>query len=177
MRASSNQPTPFDLALYIHHVVLTAAMRLLRVGENLALQFEEFYDGDVPPYAILSHTWGVGEVLYEDMFDGSAQRKNGFAKIMGCAEKARSHDLHYIWVDTCCKDRVPGKSIRCSINGALGIDKRSSAELTEAINSMYQWYQKSEECYVYFSDVPDKHWTQSRWFTRGWTLQVWTTYN
>ena len=33
------------------------------------------------------------------------------------------------------------------------IDKGSSAELTEAINSMYRWYQRSQRCYVYFSDL------------------------
>ena len=49
----------------------------------------------------------------------------------------------------------------------IGIDKRSSAELTEAINSMYTWYQNAQECYVYLSDVPEKPWEQSRWFTRG----------
>ncbi|KUJ12954.1 uncharacterized protein LY89DRAFT_699514 [Mollisia scopiformis] len=65
--------------------------------------------------------------------------------------------LSYLWVDTCC------------------IDKSSSAELSEAINSMYQWYAKSQVCYAYLEDVeelnydPDKK--PSRWFTRGWTLQ------
>src|SRR5215469_13378033 len=66
------------------------------------------------------------------------------------------------------------------------IDKTSSAELTEAINSMYQWYKNSKICYVYLSDVrvdglhvslsgaPQElgdRIVKSRWFTRGWTLQ------
>jgi hypothetical protein len=33
------------------------------------------------------------------------------------------------------------------------IDKKSSTELSEAINSMYRWYQKASECYAYLNDV------------------------
>lgn len=44
---------------------------------------------------------------------------------------------------------------------------------------MYRWYQKAEVCYAYLFDVPsgDEHhlrismFAQSRWWTRGWTLQ------
>jgi hypothetical protein len=65
------------------------------------------------------------------------------------------------WIDTCC------------------IDKTSSAELSEAINSMFKWYGDAEICYAYLSDVPgngdiDQQWKEfanSRWFNRGWTLQ------
>lgn len=60
----------------------------------------------------------------------------------------------YVWVDTCC------------------IDKKSSAELNEAINSMYKWYERAAICYVYLSDVSGKEdIAKSSWFTRGWTLQ------
>jgi hypothetical protein len=41
-------------------------------------------------------------------------------------------------VDTCC------------------INKQISAELTEAVNSMYPWYAKSVVCYAYLSDLPRK---------------------
>ena len=34
------------------------------------------------------------------------------------------------------------------------IDKTSSAELSEAINSMWQWYENAEVCVVYLPDVP-----------------------
>ena len=59
------------------------------------------------------------------------------------------------------------------------IDKTSSAELSEAINSMFSWYQNAAICYAYLSDVPkcadvltvDSMFSRSRWFTRGWTLQ------
>ncbi|KAF2186699.1 HET-domain-containing protein, partial [Zopfia rhizophila CBS 207.26] len=59
------------------------------------------------------------------------------------------------------------------------IDKSSSAELSEAINSMYRWYNNAKVCYAYLVDVPDdtdarkkdSAFQKSRWFTRGWTLQ------
>ncbi|KAF2753318.1 hypothetical protein EJ05DRAFT_426574, partial [Pseudovirgaria hyperparasitica] len=71
-----------------------------------------------------------------------------------CAAQARADGLEWVWIDTCC------------------IDKSSSAELAEAINSMYAWYARAEKCYVYLTDVTDAaHLSSSRWFTRGWTLQ------
>ncbi|KAF2092518.1 HET-domain-containing protein, partial [Rhizodiscina lignyota] len=128
-------------------------MRLLHIDDDLSRRFETFEGGTIPPYAILSHRWEADEVLFEEMADSSAKSKLGYAKIRGCARKAKRHGLDYCWVDTCC------------------IDKRSSAELTEAINSMYQWYQNAVECYAYLSDVPEAPWQKSKWFTRGWTLQ------
>lgn len=59
----------------------------------------------------------------------------------------------------------------------LGIDKTSSAELTEAINSMFRWYKHSAVCYAFLADLEpskttkEKDLEQCRWFTRGWTLQ------
>lgn len=57
----------------------------------------------------------------------------------------------------------------------------SSAELSEAINSMFAWYKRSEACYAYLADVSSEaadddellveEVKNSRWFTRGWTLQ------
>ncbi|OIW27820.1 hypothetical protein CONLIGDRAFT_551906, partial [Coniochaeta ligniaria NRRL 30616] len=61
--------------------------------------------------------------------------------------------LAYVWIDTIC------------------IDKSSSAELSEAINSMFKWYRNAAICYAYLSDVPQVRLEYSRWFTRGWTLQ------
>lgn len=139
-------------------------MRLLECrGENIRLTRDLV--GQVPGYAILSHTWGPDgeEVTYQDMSDGTAERKPGYDKIKFCAAKTLADGLHYFWVDTCC------------------IDKTNSTELIEAINSMFRWYQKADRCYVYLSDVSasrreagDPYWFQfrtSRWFTRGWTLQ------
>jgi len=62
--------------------------------------------------------------------------------------------LKHFWVDTCC------------------INKESSAELSEAINSMYAWYRDTDVCYAYLHDVHNKaEFQNSRWFSRGWTVQ------
>ena len=74
-------------------------------------------------------------------------------KALKCCGNTRQRGLDYVWIDNCC------------------IDKSSSAELSEAINSMFSWYENAVEYYVYLSDVPDKPFEESMWFTRGWTLQ------
>jgi hypothetical protein len=114
-------------------------------------------------YAILSHTWGEEEVTFQDMehLNKTVRSKKGFPKILHAAKRAKEDGLNWVWVDTCC------------------IDKRSSAELSEAINSMYMWYHRSSICYAYLVDVDSQPpvendatmFVQSRWFTRGWTLQ------
>ncbi|KDR74120.1 hypothetical protein GALMADRAFT_250920 [Galerina marginata CBS 339.88] len=136
-------------------------MRLLRVdGDDLTI--EEFLDDKKrPDYAILSHTWGDDEVSFQDFSTPAAIFMAGYSKIMGFRELARQDGFKYVWIDTCC------------------IDKTSSSELSEAINSMYQWYQSATVCYVYLSDVEagdspsasESQFSKSRWFTRGWTLQ------
>ncbi|KAL9635912.1 MAG: hypothetical protein Q9204_002437 [Flavoplaca sp. TL-2023a] len=121
------------------------------------------------PYAILSHTWGDGEVLFEDLPKPVSKELPGHRKIEQSCALARSQNWDTIWIDTCC------------------INKSSSAELSEAINSMYAWYRRSSVCYVYLSDFSlsvDDHgpsgirnnafrddFKNCRWFTRGWTLQ------
>lgn len=82
----------------------------------------------------------------------------GYAKIDACCAQARSDGWEYAWIDSCC------------------IDKSSSAELSEAINSMFKWYENAEIGYAYLSDVDaedeiPKQLENSAWFTRGWTLQ------
>ena len=131
-------------------------MRLLKLDERGKLTLTENLTNQIPPYAILSHTWGADkdEVTFDDVRKGAGNSKVGYSKIQFCGEQARKDGLKYCWVDTCC------------------IDKRSSAELSEAINSMYQWYQQSTVCYAYLCDVrEDKDFEQSAWFSRGWTLQ------
>jgi hypothetical protein len=145
-------------------------MRLLELNsDGEASLLKNFIGDDIPRYAILSHTWGVDgeEVTYKDLMDGTGKSKAGYNKIRFCGEQARRDGLQYFWVDTCC------------------IDKSSSAELQEAINSMFRWYRDAATCYVYLTDVstpilhvPDisiQPWEavfrESRWFTRGWTLQ------
>ncbi|KAH7395038.1 heterokaryon incompatibility protein-domain-containing protein [Phaeosphaeria sp. MPI-PUGE-AT-0046c] len=121
-------------------------------------------DRHIPPYAILSHTWGTedDEVTFHDIVDGSGPRKAGYRKINFCAKQAASEGFDFFWIDTCC------------------IDKSSSSELSEAINSMFRWYRDSAKCYALLDDVfvegpeeVDKElaFQKSRWFTRGWTLQ------
>jgi hypothetical protein len=119
-------------------------------------------------YAILSHTWDDNEVVFRDMADlGHARLKKGWGKIEQTCRLARESSLPWAWVDTCC------------------IDKSSSAELSEAINSMFRWYELSKVCYVWLADLVlpfstaqmgglADSFAQCRWFTRGWTLQVLT---
>ncbi|KAE8163564.1 heterokaryon incompatibility protein-domain-containing protein [Aspergillus tamarii] len=127
-------------------------MRLLNVH---TLLLEEFNESKAPPYAILSHTWGDDEVSFDDIQGTSDKytKKTGYEKIHKTCNQAIYDDLEYAWIDTCC------------------IDKSSSAELSESINSMFRWYEKAETCYAFLDDVPDISFRKSRWFTRGWTLQ------
>lgn len=144
-------------------------MHLLSFDKNGGFSLTEHIGKDIPKYAILSHTWGRDneEVTFRDIMDGTGKEKKGYHKLSFCGEQARDDDLHYFWVDTCC------------------IDKTNSSKLQEAINSMFRWYQQSVKCYVYLSDVSTEGsdfldpnpqlwqtaFRQSRWFTRGWTLQ------
>jgi hypothetical protein len=142
-------------------------MHLLRLenGDNISLVKRE--GNDIPKYAILSHTWlsDDEEVSFQDLkdttsvldADGFQKRrqivrdKPGYRKVLFCGKQAARDGLQYFWVDTCC------------------IDKESSAELAEAINSMFRWYQQATRCYVYMSDVLDfREFNGSKWFTRGW---------
>lgn len=143
-------------------------MRLLHISDdddNDDFTLVEF-GYEVPNYAILSHTWGADkdEVSFKDIIEDKdkAKKKAGYAKLRFCAAQAAKDNLQYFWVDTCC------------------IDKGSSAELAEAINSMFKWYSNSTVCYVYLTDVSDYSTLgmdnlpslyNSRWFSRGWTLQ------
>lgn len=134
----------------------------MRLLDTKTLSLVEFHDNEIPVYAILSHRWQNEEVSFKDMCDGDQQSREGYFKIKSCCKLARKRGMSYVWVDTCC------------------IDKSSSAELTESINSMYRWYANSHECYAYLSDVltprlvtaeHDEMFASSAWFSRGWTLQ------
>ncbi|KAF1810856.1 HET-domain-containing protein, partial [Eremomyces bilateralis CBS 781.70] len=131
----------------------------MRLLHTLKYTLHEFHGDGIPEYVILSHTWGQGEVTFQDIQDvDKASAKPGFQKIAGTCRKAASDGFEYCWIDTCC------------------IDKSSSAELSEAINSMYSWYKGSRICYAYLSDISrtgtqDADFGKSRWWRRGWTLQ------
>lgn len=143
-------------------------MRLLEIKECGEFSLTEFFFDNIPRYAVLSHTWGGGEVTFKDLVEESYESKAGYAKLHFCRDQTARDGLHYFWIDTCC------------------IDRSSSSELQEAINSMFRWYQEADRCYVYLADVStsdceqssqssQSSWEQdfraSRWFTRGWTLQ------
>ncbi|GIZ42955.1 hypothetical protein CKM354_000620200 [Cercospora kikuchii] len=128
-------------------------------------------------YAVLSHTWQDAEVTFQDVKQAGPglKKKSGYQKIAKVCDQAVRDEIPFAWIDTCC------------------INKESSAELSEAINSMYRWYSHSAVCYAYLADVdlekanfayspgssqPAPKATQyqaflrhSRWLTRGWTLQ------
>jgi hypothetical protein len=144
-------------------------MRLLRLEDDGEFSLVEFVGKNIPCYAVLSHTWGSDdeEVTFNNLVNSTGKHKAGYRKIRFCRKQAANDGLQFFWVDTCC------------------IDKSSSAELSEAINSMFRWYQDAARCYVYLSDVSvstsdgdgkfSQRWKpafkKSRWFTRGWTLQ------
>ncbi|KAI6143511.1 heterokaryon incompatibility protein-domain-containing protein, partial [Pisolithus thermaeus] len=133
----------------------------------------EELDDATTTYAILSHRWGA-EVNYKEMIGlmkmGEEKREEvkkrlGYHKIIESCEQAAKDGYKWLWIDTCC------------------IDKRSSAELSEAINSMYRWYQNAQICYAYLNDVGESTFPTKKddrfdksngwpeWFVRGWTLQ------
>ncbi|CAN9307677.1 unnamed protein product [Alternaria alternata] len=146
-------------------------MRLLEIQHDGTITLTEdlIGAGNVPAYAILSHTWQAGqEVTFDEFKRGLGRDKAGFGKIRFCAQQAQRDGLRHFWVDTCC------------------INKADAAELQHAINSMFRWYHAATRCYVLLTDVLSaelatdcvlgiqvwqEEFRRSRWFTRGWTLQ------
>jgi hypothetical protein len=136
-------------------------MRLLHTTD---LTLRSFY-GDIPKYAILSHTWAEDEeVSYKELVKRRSLMKTGWVKIQNFCKLVAGKGYDWCWIDTCC------------------IDKSSSAELQEAINSMFKYYRDSSICIAYLADVPaagsgytGQEWATlfeaSRWFKRAWTLQ------
>lgn len=75
---------------------------------------------DLPPYAILSHTWGKEEVAYQDWQAAYSDQKRygalpedwkernrcilqalqGYKKIVRCQQQAHADGLHWVWIDT-----------------------------------------------------------------------------
>ncbi|KIN93618.1 hypothetical protein M404DRAFT_35924 [Pisolithus tinctorius Marx 270] len=118
--------------------------------------FGEFYGLALAEkgYAILSHCWGVAEngekeVSFQEMEQlmimneekrNEIRRRTGYKKIIDTCKQAQKDGLEWVWVDTCC------------------IDKKSSLELSEAINSMYRWYANAKQCYAYIHDTTWDSW-------------------
>jgi hypothetical protein len=137
-------------------------MRLLQYSGSGELSIHSFDDGDVPPYAILSHTWGPDrdEVTFADVQTGGGKTKLGYKKIDFCGRQAQRDGLQYFWIDTCC------------------IDKANKAESAFSIRSMFRWYRNAARCYVYLSDVSSqpqlvasgRHHPQ--WFLWVWVLSI-----
>ncbi|KAI6017590.1 heterokaryon incompatibility protein-domain-containing protein [Pisolithus microcarpus] len=154
-------------------VVLNIGDKGIQQAKN-KLEIMKELDDTTTSYAIVSHRWGE-EVNYEEMIGltkmkrkerKEVKRRYGYQKIVKSCEQAAKDGYTWLWIDTCC------------------IDKRSSAELSEAINSMYRWYRNAQVCYAYLNDVgestfptkkDDDKFSQSNgwpeWFMRGWTLQ------
>lgn len=127
----------------------------MRLLNTTTLQLELFI-GEPPRYAVLSHRWDQGEeITFDDMKSSENIRlRRGYKKLQVSAFMASQYGFEYIWIDTCC------------------IDKSSSAELSEAINSMFQWYRRAEMCLAYLADTSSlEDLDKSEWFRRGWTLQ------
>lgn len=145
-------------------------MRLLNTG---TLRILHFPNPDTrPPYAILSHVWQSDEGSYQEIHTLRARPDLLFVapdKVRRFCAFARAEGFEWVWLDTCC------------------IDKTSSSELSEALNSMFRWYQDAVVCYAYLHDVPhpmmdkpptladnddfEQSFVESVYFTRGWTLQ------
>jgi ankyrin repeat domain-containing protein 50 len=135
-------------------------MRLLHVD---SLEFQDFRDDVRPPYVIASHRWlDTGEVSFQDfprVRDGQKADCAGFQKVKAFTTYIQTNlpSLKWLWIDTCC------------------IDKTNAAELSEAINLMFEWYRGADLCLAYLADVEGASDTytiqESEWFKRGWTLQ------
>ncbi|KAI0453790.1 heterokaryon incompatibility protein-domain-containing protein [Xylaria acuta] len=146
-------------------------MRLIHTRTKKLKWYEE---EDRPPYAILSHRWGdTSEEVTLQEFEATLSPnpltpidpillKSGYKKIQEFCKEADRMKYDWAWIDTCC------------------IDKTSSSELSEAINCMYRWYEQSALCIAYLESVeassinltyPTSEFRESKWFTRGWTLQ------
>lgn len=139
-------------------------MHLLTINSDGIFSLTNLFGKEIPPYAILSHTWEADdqELTFQDVMNKTGKSKTGCRKLEFCGEQAKKDNLQYFWVDSCC------------------INKANFTELTEAIHSMFKWYRNASRCYVYLSDVPDSQdptstsesaFPLSRWFRRGWTLQ------
>lgn len=143
---------------------LTTFAKTMHLLNTPTRKIHEFPPGKTPPYVILSHRWEDEEVSYKDLTEPEKDlsKLKGWTKLDSFCSLAEKDGWEWVWMDTCC------------------IDKNSSTELSEAINSMYQWYREAGFCFAYLADISvvkdeteikKKQFWQSEWFQRGWTLQ------
>lgn len=147
---------------------MSTIMRMLS-STNSRVRFRTFNSPKavVGDYAVLSHVWnGI-----EQSYPGIARLERAGAavndprlcfEVRECLRLAQVYHCPWIWMDAPC------------------IDKRSSAEISESIRSMFKWYSQSSVCFAYLADVPsnsgpidapDSAFRRSKYFLRGWTLQ------
>ncbi|KAI7500979.1 hypothetical protein KC367_g3241 [Hortaea werneckii] len=122
-------------------------MRLLYRDTQGTYHLKEIADALEERYAVFSHRWyPAGDILYADLANQhqpEIRDKEGWRKLRFAVDQAEQDGYRYVWIDTCC------------------IDKTSSAELSEAINSMFFWWgvlwtsrhQQAQVCYAYLWDI------------------------
>jgi hypothetical protein len=210
----------------------------MRLINTKSLELHEFFDSQIPKsYAILSHVWGPEEISFQEWELLEAKRrpdseplalvavafllgtrpevietKDGYSKVLGFCNLCQDKGYEWAWADTCCIDKTVSLEVLKKHIMQKSDFLQGSAELSEAINSMYCWYRDASVCNVYLVDVnigsfifdeivydvldnnddlydnnddldlPDlsrsnldglnsSGFVESRWFTRGWTLQ------
>jgi len=67
-------------------------MRLLSVHTLKVTEFGQ----DVPPYAILSHTWGNKEISFVEIQEGTGIDLEGYRKVFECCRQARHDGLDFV---------------------------------------------------------------------------------
>ncbi|OBT59970.1 hypothetical protein VE03_10641, partial [Pseudogymnoascus sp. 23342-1-I1] len=167
-------------------------MRLLLQGGTGEFSFREFRDDEIPPpYAILSHTWDEGqEVTFKDLIDGTGKSKTGYNKIRFCGQQAKLDGLQHFWVDTCCIDKTKRAELQKAINSMFRWYRNATrcyVYLSDVSTTKRETRKRKRSDRA---DLPWKSWftaqkasdplaeytwesafRESRWFTRGWTLQ------
>ncbi|SMR56661.1 unnamed protein product [Zymoseptoria tritici ST99CH_1E4] len=161
---------PADSTFVAGIFTLLIKMRLLNVSSFV---FTEFHD-HIPPYIAASHRWTTDECTYKDIRKWRNLQTTGYKKVKSfceaveqtsettrATEMLKQQNCDWLWIDTAC------------------INKTSSAELSESLNSMFQWYANAQACYAFLHDVGSlveyetaiHDFLKSEWFRRGWTLQ------
>lgn len=68
----------------------------MRLIQTESLIIHEFFDSDIPPYAILSHRWETSEVSFLDFQEARGPGMKGWEKISGCCAQAALDGWKYI---------------------------------------------------------------------------------